>query len=125
MYKKVIIASLLCAICLAMPCLLKAQAAPTYDSGLYIAKGDTLPYRILFPQNFDPAKKYPLILLLHGAGERGTDNQAQLNPSGKLFLKPEVRQQYPAIVVIPQCLRMIFGRMCRYKAIRVNLNSPF
>ncbi len=39
---------------------------------------DTLPYRILLPLNYDASKKYPLILVLHGAGERGNDNEAQL-----------------------------------------------
>ena len=106
MYKKSII--LLYIALLTLPALLKAQAPPTYDSGIYTAKSDTLPYRILFPINFDPAKKYPLVILLHGAGERGNDNEAQLNPSGKLFLQGPVRQLFPAIVVIPQCPKTDF-----------------
>ena len=37
-----------------------------------------LKYRLLLPENFDPAQKYPLVLFLHGAGERGDDNKSQL-----------------------------------------------
>lgn len=65
--------------------------------------GDTLRYRLLLPENFDPAKSYPLVLFLHGAGERGNDNAKQLVHGSKLFLMPEARKNYPAIVVFPQC----------------------
>lgn len=67
------------------------------------AKGDTLRYRILFPKNYDKTKKYPLVLFLHGAGERGRDNEKQLTHGSKLFLKDEYREKYPAIFLAPQC----------------------
>lgn len=65
--------------------------------------GQVLPYRILYPENYDRSKKYPLILVLHGAGERGNDNEKQLVHGSKLFLIAENRTQFPAIVVFPQC----------------------
>jgi predicted peptidase len=74
-----------------------------FERGSFILKKDTLAYRILFPINFDPSKKYPLILVLHGAGERGSDNNAQLKYGTELFLKDSIRKKYPAIVVFPQC----------------------
>lgn len=64
---------------------------------------DTLPYRVLLPQNFNKSKAYPLMLFLHGAGERGSDNELQLVHGSDLFLKAETRKEYPAIVVFPQC----------------------
>jgi lysophospholipase L1-like esterase/dienelactone hydrolase len=67
------------------------------------ADGATLGYRLLTPKDYDAAKKYPLVLVLHGAGERGTDNAAQLKYGAPLFLKPEVRDKYPCFVVVPQC----------------------
>ncbi|HEY8928514.1 MAG TPA: prolyl oligopeptidase family serine peptidase [Mucilaginibacter sp.] len=88
---------------LLIPFLLKAQSKDSFDHGTFIAKGDTLPYRILFPVDFNPVKKYPLIIVLHGAGERGNDNEAQLLWGSKLFLKDTIRDRYPAIVVFPQC----------------------
>jgi predicted peptidase len=53
--------------------------------------------------NYDAAKKYPLILVLHGAGERGNDNESQLVHGAGLFLRDSIREKYPAIVVFPQC----------------------
>jgi predicted peptidase len=67
------------------------------------ASGMVLPYRILYPDSFSPSKKYPLVLFLHGAGERGSDNEKQLTHGAALFLQPEVRRNFPAIVVFPQC----------------------
>ncbi len=65
--------------------------------------GATLPYRLLTPKNYDAAQKYPLVVFLHGAGERGDDNEAQLRHGAPLFLKPEVRDNFPCFVFAPQC----------------------
>jgi predicted peptidase len=82
---------------------LDVYASDMYDSRSFISKGDTLPYRILFPENFDASKKYPVVVFLHGSGERGSDNQAQLVHGGTLFLKEDIRKDLPAIIVFPQC----------------------
>lgn len=80
-----------------------AQDFNKYEKSTYINKKDSINYRILLPENFDAAKKYPILFFLHGAGERGNDNQSQLIHGGKLFLKEDIRKQFPAIVVFPQC----------------------
>jgi len=68
------------------------------------AEGETLPYRLFVPRNYDPAKKYPLILFLHGAGERGDDNEAQLKHAGVLRLvSDDVAAKHPSFLVAPQC----------------------
>lgn len=74
-----------------------------FQTAMYTIESDSLPYRILYPDNFNPEQRYPLILFLHGMGERGNDNQLQLMHGGKLFSASETRSQYPAIVVFPQC----------------------
>jgi predicted peptidase len=65
--------------------------------------GKKLLYRILYPENYDSTKKYPLVLFLHGAGERGNDNEKQLTHGAKLFVTDENRKKFPAIVIFPQC----------------------
>lgn len=82
---------------------LNAQDLSIYQKKWMVQNGDTLPYRILLPEGYDSTVKYPVIFFLHGAGERGNDNQKQLVHGGKLFLKDDVRNNYKAIVVFPQC----------------------
>lgn len=65
-------------------------------------KGDTLNYRQLFPDS-DPGRKYPLIIFLHGSGERGSDNDAQLKWGVMQFATDEIMTMYPAFVIAPQC----------------------
>lgn len=61
----------------------------------------SLPYRILYPEQYDPLLQYPLIVFLHGAGERGSDNESQLIHGAAFLLRN--RASYPAIVIAPQC----------------------
>ncbi len=55
-----------------------AQDVSAYKKEVFSKSGHTMPYRILLPKKYDVNKKYPLLLMLHGAGERGGDNQIQL-----------------------------------------------
>lgn len=82
---------------------LYAQSFESYEKHQYIKNNDTLPYRLLLPEGYQKGKKYPLVIFLHGAGERGNDNEKQLTHGGSLFVSGENRQKYPAIVVFPQC----------------------
>ena len=79
------------------------HALEAYEKKEFVYNGNTLPYRILYPANYDKSKKYPLLLFLHGAGERGKDNEKQLIHGSKLFLTDANRKNFPAIVVFPQC----------------------
>lgn len=65
--------------------------------------GDTLNYRLLLPEAEQEGQHYPLVLFMHGAGERGTDNETQLVHGGQMFLNPVNREKYPAYVLMPQC----------------------
>jgi predicted peptidase len=96
---KKIVSLLFCCICLAA----FAQDNTAYQKKWFIKGTDTLPYRILYPLNYDAKKQYPLVLFLHGAGERGNNNEAQLVHGSKLFLDSANRSRYPAIVIFPQC----------------------
>ncbi len=79
------------------------QSIEAFQKKQFISSGDTLLYRIMYPKNYQPDQKYPLILFLHGAGERGNDNEKQMVHGSSLFLADSTRSQYPAIVVFPQC----------------------
>ncbi|HEY0680073.1 MAG TPA: dienelactone hydrolase family protein [Chitinophagaceae bacterium] len=80
-----------------------AQDNSPYIKKLFVRGADTLPYRVLYPLNHNPKKKYPLVLFLHGAGERGTNNESQLIHGASLFADSANRKRFPAIVIFPQC----------------------
>ena len=89
-------------------CAVKAQQQTELSKELFsyehhIVNGDTLNYRMLLPKNFDESKTYPVVLMLHGAGERGNDNKKQLAHGSQLFLNETTRDSLPAIVIFPQC----------------------
>ena len=65
--------------------------------------GTTLPYRIYVPYEYDEDKEYPVLLLLHGAGERGTDNKGNLyHMLHEMFAHADTPLA-DAIVIAPQC----------------------
>ena len=63
-------------------------------------------YRLFVPPDYDAAKKYPVVLWLHGAAGRGSDNISQLaggNSAGSHFwTTPENQAKYHAFVLAPQ-----------------------
>ena len=85
-----------------IPASVEAQERTEFQKEQFVQDNDTLNYRILFPKNFSKDKEYPLVLFLHGAGERGSDNEAQLTHGSELFLNEVNRENFPAVVVFPQ-----------------------
>jgi len=79
-----------------------SQYSSRFSSNYYVEKGDTLRYRLLFPDS-DTFRKYPLVIFLHGSGERGNDNEAQLKWGVSNFATDENMVRHPAIVIAPQC----------------------
>jgi predicted peptidase len=67
--------------------------------------GDSLLYRILKPVNYDPDKKYPLVVCLHGGNGSGTDNLRQIDGSAaaQYLSNDDNRRGYPAFLFVPQC----------------------
>ncbi len=59
-------------------------------------------YAVFVPAAYSPSKAWPVILFLHGAGERGTDGRAHLNVGLGPLVKAR-ESNFPAIVVFPQC----------------------
>jgi predicted peptidase len=62
-----------------------------------------LNYRFLKPLAVDPNRKYPLVIFLHGAGERGSDNEKQLFWGAWKFACEDMQNKYPCYVIAPQC----------------------
>ena len=86
----------------------RAQDSSLYKKAVFAKGKNSLNYRIMYPSKYDVNKKYPVILFLHGAGERGSDNEKQLVHGAKLFADSANRAKYPAFVIFPQCTESDF-----------------
>jgi predicted peptidase len=51
----------------------------------------------------DDTRRFPLVIYLHGAGERGSDNQAQLKYLPEWMTLPPLRQKFETFLLAPQC----------------------
>jgi lysophospholipase L1-like esterase/predicted esterase len=58
---------------------------------------------LLLPENLVEGEQYPLVLFLHGAGERGRDNELQLRHFPERMVTDEYRKRYNCFVLAPQC----------------------
>jgi predicted peptidase len=104
-------AGLLVALLALSPASVRAQNATPVNAFLARAyknsRGETMPYRLFVPENYEAAKKYPLVLWLHGAAGRGNDNLLHISEGNSLgshvWAKPENQAKNPAFVLAPQC----------------------
>lgn len=61
--------------------------------------GITIPYRLIVPEIYDEKYVFPLVVYFHGAGERGYDNERQLDACVQ-----SIADNMPkALILAPQC----------------------
>jgi len=65
--------------------------------------GIHIPYRLAVPEKVEAGKVYPLVLFLHGAGERGDDNKKQLKHGVRAILAGAEKLGEPCFLIAPQC----------------------
>ena len=58
---------------------------------------DGLPFRFHLPSGYEPSRRYPVVVYLHGSGERGDDTWAHLKNG------VEALRAHELIAVAPQC----------------------
>jgi len=66
--------------------------------------GTTYKYQVFLPDPWSAKQKWPLILFLHGAGERGSDGLLQTDGGLPHAVRLD-RSRFPTIIVIPQCAK--------------------
>ena len=84
----------------------KVDAAEVFEERSVVFSGgeyqqETFQYRLLKPQSTEQPQ--PLVVFLHGAGERGVDNKLQLLYLPELLAQPHSRERFPCYVLAPQC----------------------
>ena len=75
---------------------LSAMAQEQFKRCIFVNGTDTLPYRELAPERPE-ADHYPLVIFLHGAGERGIDNEKQLTHGAQMWLNPTLLWLWPRL----------------------------
>ncbi|AZA85176.1 phospholipase [Chryseobacterium lactis] len=61
-----------------------------------------IPYRLLTPKNNVKTKKFPLVITFHNSTRIGTDNENQLEPFAKIWLRDDIYSKYECYVIAPQ-----------------------
>jgi len=82
------------------------EIAQKFEKRSHTFQNTTLPYRLFIPENYNPAQTYPMMLCLHGSGERGTNNDdTHISMHGlAISWADSVNQsQRSCFVVAPQC----------------------
>jgi len=95
----------------ALPLLLAAACAapPFSEVEVHYLAGEVqvgeqgYPYLLLPPEELVEGERYPLVLFLHGAGERGDDNELQKGHFPDRMARDWYREQFPCYVLAPQC----------------------
>lgn len=80
-----------------------ALAAPPEARNWKAPDGTVVKYRVRVPTSVVAGKTYPLVLFLHGAGERGDDNAAQLKHGVNSIIKITEDFDDPCFLIAPQC----------------------
>lgn len=88
---------------LALVLLANSQAAEPEAKTFEAKDGTQVLYRYSAPEKTEEGKTYPLVLFLHGAGERGTDNKAQLKHGALAILEGAEKLEQPIYLIAPQC----------------------
>lgn len=74
----------------------------------FSSNGLKLPYRLFSPKSIKN-KNVPLVIFLHGRGERGTENGERIYRNAGFIMNenslitPQSQKQYPCYILIPQC----------------------
>ena len=80
------------------------ELAQLCDPGVFVnSKGNTLHYRLLKPLDYDPTRKYPIVISLPYGGQPATDTIRQIEGAvaAELLTMDGNRRAYPAFIFIP------------------------
>lgn len=88
------------ALLLGMACSARAGEAHFAASEVTV-DGHRHAFQVFVPRDWSADRAWPVVLFLHGSGERGSDNEAQLKAGLPPWLK-EHGADFPAVVVVPQ-----------------------
>ena len=98
---KLLVALLFLCLVMAVPACAKNNETGFLDRTISL-QGTDYKYQVFVPEGWTPHKKWPVILFLHGAGERGDDGVMETDVGIGTAIRTN-RSAIQAIVVMPQC----------------------
>jgi len=82
--------------------ILNSLNTDSFEKNVFTKNDIQIPYRLLKPKNNSRNQKYPLIITFHNSTRIGNDNENQLEPFAKIWLRPEIYNKYQCYVIAPQ-----------------------
>ncbi|AZB28191.1 prolyl oligopeptidase family serine peptidase [Chryseobacterium balustinum] len=82
--------------------LLNSLNTNTFQKKIFVDNDIQIPYRFLTPKNNRTNEKFPLVITFHNSTRIGNDNENQLEPFAKIWLRDEIYERFPCYVVAPQ-----------------------
>lgn len=82
------------------------SSIPCSIGSVAVRRGDAvmrLPYRLVSPPAIAEGTTYPLVVFLHGAGERGDDGVSALRHFADRMGVADMRARYPCFILAVQC----------------------
>ncbi len=81
---------------------MKTPPATGFLNKTLVKNDGNVPYVLYVPRSYDAAQEWPLVVFLHGAGERGSDGliQSDVGIGHAIRNHPE---RFPCLVLMPQC----------------------
>ncbi|MCA6069039.1 prolyl oligopeptidase family serine peptidase [Chryseobacterium sp. RG1] len=82
--------------------LLNSLNTDHFQKKIFVENDIKIPYRFLTPKNNRKGEKSPLVITFHNSTRIGNDNENQLEPFAKIWLRDEIYEKYQCYVVAPQ-----------------------
>jgi predicted peptidase len=94
------------AMCIGVPVFAKNHETGFLDRTITL-HGEIYKYQVFIPDNWTPKQKWPIVLFLHGSGERADDGLQQTDIGLGTAIRVD-RTRFPAIAVMPQCRKNLW-----------------
>lgn len=82
-----------------------AQVRNSFEPRSHQSSAVSMVYRLYVPKAYTAGQKYPLLVALHGVGEKGSDNAIQVDREdlASTWIADSIQSRWPHFVMVPQC----------------------
>lgn len=81
----------------------------TFTKSYHTYQNITLPYFLALPASYNPGTKYPIVISLHGAGQRGDSASAiAVDWCSPIWTRATNQARWPCLVLVPQCPNLMW-----------------